>query len=294
MGYLDNTGLAYLWGKIKAKIVQPDWSQNDETAPDYVKNRPGGYDEYNSNITWDGVIGNRLTVPVSDTKYFVKISDEVLSADQLLDGTCSIISDGIVYTMKIKNSWISETTEYVSLETDGGLAVVAKASSIVFESWTLPEQGVYFFVDENAPGGFHLVSVTSAPTPVKIPQKYLELDGYAQEADTILSTPQTLTEEQKQQARENIGAPNKPTTTEATLLASGWTGTSAPYTYTLSVTGVTADSHQEYLPGLDITVAQLTALQAANIQDGGQAEGTVTLKAFGAKPTVDLPIRVLH
>lgn len=43
MGYLDNTGLAYLWGKIKAKIKQPDWSQNDETAPDYVKNRPGGY-----------------------------------------------------------------------------------------------------------------------------------------------------------------------------------------------------------------------------------------------------------
>ena len=24
--------------------VQPDWSQNDETAKDYVKNRPGGYD----------------------------------------------------------------------------------------------------------------------------------------------------------------------------------------------------------------------------------------------------------
>ena len=87
---------------------------------------------------------------------------------------------------------------------------------------------------------------------------------------------------------------DKPTTTEATLLASGWTGDSAPYTYTLSVTGVTADSHQEFCPGLDITTAQLTALQAANIQDGGQAEGTVTLKAFGTKPTIDLPIRVLH
>lgn len=83
-------------------------------------------------------------------------------------------------------------------------------------------------------------------------------------------------------------------TTEATLLASGWTGDSAPYSYTLSVTGVTANSHQEFLPALDITAAQLTALQAANIQDGGQAEGTVTLKAFGTKPTIDLPIRVLY
>ena len=43
MGYLDNAGLAYLWGKIKAKIKQSDWQQNDETAADYVKNRPGGY-----------------------------------------------------------------------------------------------------------------------------------------------------------------------------------------------------------------------------------------------------------
>lgn len=294
MGYLDNTGLAYLWGKIKAKIKQPDWQQNDETAPDYVKNRPGGYDEPEVNITWDGVVGDKLTVPVRDTRYFVKISDEVLSADQLLDGTCSIISDGIVYTTKIKNSWISEATEYVSLETDGGLAVVAKASSIVFESYTLPEQGVYFFVDENAPGGSHLVGVTSAPVPVQIPQKYLDLDGYAQEDDAILSTPQTLTDAQKQQARENIKASGKPTTTEATLLTTGWTGDSAPYSYTLSVTGVTANSHQEFLPALDITAAQLTALQAANIQDGGQAEGTVTLKAFGTKPTIDLPIRVLY
>lgn len=40
MGYLDNAGLAHLWGKIKAKLVQPDWDQNDETQPDYVKNRP--------------------------------------------------------------------------------------------------------------------------------------------------------------------------------------------------------------------------------------------------------------
>lgn len=40
MGYLDNTGLAYLWGKIKAKLVQPDWNQNDPAAADYVKNRP--------------------------------------------------------------------------------------------------------------------------------------------------------------------------------------------------------------------------------------------------------------
>ena len=86
---------------------------------------------------------------------------------------------------------------------------------------------------------------------------------------------------------------DKSTDTTATLLASGWTGDSAPYSYTLAVAGVTADSNQELLPALGITTEQLAALQAANIQDDGQAGGTVTLKAFGTKPTIDLPIRII-
>ena len=82
-------------------------------------------------------------------------------------------------------------------------------------------------------------------------------------------------------------------TVTATLLAASWTGSSAPYTYTLAVTGVTANSNQELLPALTITEEQLTALQAANIQDGGQAANSVTLTAFGDKPTINLPIRVI-
>lgn len=82
-------------------------------------------------------------------------------------------------------------------------------------------------------------------------------------------------------------------TVTATLLAASWTGSSAPYAYTLAVNGVTANSNQELLPALTITEEQLTALQAANIQDGGQAANSVTLTAFGDKPTIDLPIRVI-
>ena len=86
---------------------------------------------------------------------------------------------------------------------------------------------------------------------------------------------------------------NKSDPVSATLLAANWTGDSAPYSYTLSVVGVTASSNQEFLPALDITTEQLEALQGANIQDDGQAGGTVTLKAFGTKPTIDLPIRII-
>lgn len=85
----------------------------------------------------------------------------------------------------------------------------------------------------------------------------------------------------------------KSTKVELTLSASSWTGDSAPYTYTLSVTDVTKNSNQELLPALNITSEQLTALQAANIQDGGQSADTIVLKAFGDKPTIDIPIRVI-
>lgn len=82
-------------------------------------------------------------------------------------------------------------------------------------------------------------------------------------------------------------------TVTATLLASGWTGSEAPFVYTLAIAGVTATSYQELLPAVNITAEQLKTLQAANITDGGQAAGSMTLKAYGKVPTVDIPIRVI-
>lgn len=79
----------------------------------------------------------------------------------------------------------------------------------------------------------------------------------------------------------------------ATLLSSGWTGTSAPFVYELSVSGVTASSNQEVLPATTVTADQLAAIQSANIVDGGQETGKIILKAFGDKPTIDLPIRII-
>lgn len=82
---------------------------------------------------------------------------------------------------------------------------------------------------------------------------------------------------------------SKSTTVTATLAASAW----ADGVYVLSVAGVTAASNQEVLPAVNITAAQLKALQSANIQDGGQTAGSITLKAFGDVPTIDIPIRVI-
>ena len=82
---------------------------------------------------------------------------------------------------------------------------------------------------------------------------------------------------------------DKATIAEVTLAASGW----VDGVYTLTLDGVTASSNQEILPAVNITTEQLEALQSANIQDGGQAAGNITLKAFGDVPTIDIPIRVI-
>ena len=82
-------------------------------------------------------------------------------------------------------------------------------------------------------------------------------------------------------------------TVEATLASASWTGDEAPYSYKLSINGITATSNQEVLPAIGITTEQLEALQGANLVDGGQANGYTTLLAFGDKPEINIPIRVV-
>lgn len=196
MGYLDNTGLAYLWGKIKPKLVQPDWQQNDQTAPDYVKSRPGGYDAPDFYIAWDGVIGNRLTVPVSDTMQFVKVSGRSLGINN--------INGSIVY------SNVSTGSEMISDVTSSNVVVNSTIAFVSTPGWgngevTFPESGIYFLRMTMGMQTAFITRLEVDLAPVKIPQEYLDLDGYSKEADAILSTPQTLTDAQKQQARANIG-----------------------------------------------------------------------------------------
>lgn len=70
-------------------------------------------------------------------------------------------------------------------------------------------------------------------------------------------------------------------------------GTSAPYRYELSVDGVTKTSNQEIMPADGITYEQMYHLQGANLQDGGQDTNKIVLEAFGVKPSIDIPIKII-
>ncbi len=204
MGYLDNTGLAYLWGKIKAKIKQSDWSQNDETAPDYVKNRPGGFDEHDVDITWDGVVGDRLTVGL-DGMCYVKVSDITPSKSDLLGGKL-----GIINRFEESSSFMSLDKDNM-IEKEGALdlsegAVIIYNPPVSLEGISFTEAGVWFGISiVNAVIGMFANSLQSAPIPISIPQRYLSLHGYVKDTEAILTVPQVHSVAEKQQARDNIG-----------------------------------------------------------------------------------------
>ena len=79
------------WQKQEPATSTPDWHQNNPTASDYIKNRPGGYTvNYPAlNIEWDGVIGDKVVVDAGGGK-FVKVSDEIPKVEQLVGGTLSV------------------------------------------------------------------------------------------------------------------------------------------------------------------------------------------------------------
>ena len=94
-------------------------------------------------------------------------------------------------------------------------------------------------------------------------------------------------------ALESDIAAMKSTVVNATLSANSWVGTEAPFTYTLTLAGVTDTSAQELLLRTDATAEQVEVAQAANILDGGQSANTVIYKAWGDKPEIDIPVRII-
>ena len=75
-------------------------------------------------------------------------------------------------------------------------------------------------------------------------------------------------------------------------LASGSWSSATPPTQTVSATGVTASNIVVVGFGSGITSAQYDAASKAKLACTAQGTGTITMTAFGTKPTVNIPISV--
>lgn len=78
-----------------------------------------------------------------------------------------------------------------------------------------------------------------------------------------------------------------------TLAAAGWIGSAPPYTQTVSVTGMTA-SKKGVSVGVPATLtdAEFSAALYAVLRASAQGSDTITVKAYGEKPAVNIPILV--
>lgn len=113
----------------------------------------------------------------------------------------------------------------------------------------------------------------------------------------------TLTDFQPSEMEERLaeleasdGQKAAPVAFTAVLTASGWTGSAAPYTQTVVVTGLKAGD--EVIADVDMSAA--TAATYDGLAEGwalvGQMEpgnGQITAKCFGEKPEVGLTVRLL-
>lgn len=78
----------------------------------------------------------------------------------------------------------------------------------------------------------------------------------------------------------------------AVLLMSAWSDDS-PYVQTISVEGLTADQNGIITIGQNITTEQLEDVVAADMRISGQVDGSLTVTAYGDKPTRDIPVTII-
>lgn len=93
-------------------------------------------------------------------------------------------------------------------------------------------------------------------------------------------------------ARTNLGAAAASVSSEGNL-STTWTGTEAPFTQTVNVTGVTATNNIMVSIGSSATPEQMEAWGAGQIMATGQGAGTVTFTAMGTAPEIAIPYVVV-
>lgn len=86
-----------------------------------------------------------------------------------------------------------------------------------------------------------------------------------------------------------LGGLQNPTYVQYTLLASGWTGEDAPYTYT--ITGYDG-KNVEVVEDVNMTLRQLAVIENAKIKSNPSSDENI-LYAFGDKPSVDVPVLLI-
>ena len=179
--------------------VQPDWSQNDSTQPDYVKNRPF-------------YMGNLVeTVMLPETTITITA------------GNRNLISSSFPYSFELGKTYVitfdGVDTEYTAYETEGFVVVGYDYSSVVGGSGYVIMDGngyIALATLDTSLDGSHTIAIKGYTQEIiKIDEKYLP-DNLATKSD--VEAAQTT-------------ASNAQTTAEGVVANAPWGATNATINY---------------------------------------------------------------
>lgn len=127
-----------------------------------------------------------------------------------------------------------------------------------------------------------------------IDERFLQVAEQITAANDEISELQTSVASNQDQITElQNGKADKTKVVNTTILATVWTGESLPYTNTLAVEGVTESNVVDVSLPDTLTADEIAAYQEAQILNGSQSDGSITLNAWGIVPLIDLPVTVI-
>lgn len=94
---------------------------------------------------------------------------------------------------------------------------------------------------------------------------------------------------------DQVGASAKPVILTGTLTAEGWSGSAAPYTQTLTITGIPASQDAAVFVSIGVS-APAEAIEAwggGMVMATAHAADNIVFKAYGDKPTIALPVQAV-
>lgn len=192
--------------------VQPDWSQNDETAKDYVKNRPGGYiQESLVDIEWDGNTEGKYVVDVMPEFFqMCKVSDTPVTLEKLKGSIFTVW--GLIDGNEVYES-ATDFPEDAIQQRDNGFVIefdtpsrkltltliVVNQAPLIIEGGedgdiVFNEVGVYFseFKGFDSAGSKCQLRSVKNELVKKIPSSYLDLDNINTSIQEISETLEPL------------------------------------------------------------------------------------------------------
>lgn len=261
---------------------------------------PTGFNSRATSATW----GNQTGILITD--WHTSNGGNIQFRDN--SGQLNVITDGFFYQNEGRNLVLdsvnysnyaatkSHTHNYAGSSSAGGnanaavkLANARKIGSASFDGTadiTLSQMGL------NVP-----VEITKADYLAKKKAGTLNANTYYNVIDeydsaNVINDSSVTANSAFSSTKSEKTYAKKSTLVTTTLTASKWTGSSAPYTYVLPVSGATTSNIVEINYASNASSQAIEAYQNAMLADGGQTTNQITIKAT-EKPTVDIPITIV-